>query len=780
MPPIVTIRMTNLQRSAFELLSEPVRKWIWQQKWPSLRDVQEKGIPAILSGGDVVISAKTAAGKTEAALLPLLTRIASRDQAQDGFSVLYVSPLKALINDQYRRLQSLCENAGVLLNKWHGDVSADAKARARRRPSGIVLITPESLEALLVRRGSEAKFLFSALDAIVIDELHAFIGSERGVQLTSILNRIEIATGRERIDRIGLSATLGDMALAAEALRPGEGEKVKQVHGLDEGNGVKLQIRGYYLKGEEPEAAKFADGEGEDGAPATGAGDADPAEELHDEFGIPAALSADLFRFLRGDSNLLFAGSRRNVEIYADKLRRMCEDAHLPNEFFPHHGSLSKSEREDVELRLRDDPRPTTAIATTTLELGIDIGDVASVGQIGPGYSVASIRQRLGRSGRRAGKAAILRIFVIEPTPDKGGHPLDRLNLDLIQSIAMIECLREGWCEPPAQWGLHLSTLIHQILALIIQTGGIRAAGAWKLLCERGPFKTVDRPTFADLLRCMASQENRLIEQSPEGLLMIGEMGERITESHEFYPVFATEREYRILHEARVLGTYPVSSPVAPGETIIFSGRRWKILEIDDVTRTITVKPTRGGKPPYFAGDGGGVHDHVVATMRKILGSNSSYPYLDTAAVTLLADARQAFQELELDARSIIPYGNGALIFPWVGTKKLQTLLLAFLARNFEAASFGHSIEIQEIALPGVETFLSELVDGDAPTGEAIAARVAKPNIAKFDHHLSVELMTRVTLTERLDVASLPVVARELLERVSGNETRQAVDLADT
>lgn len=738
------------------MLSEPVRRWIWQQKWPSLRDVQEKGIPAILGGGDVVISAKTAAGKTEAALLPLLTRIAERGVSGDGFSVLYVSPLKALINDQSRRLQSLCETSGVILNKWHGDVSADAKARARKRPSGIVLITPESLEALLVRRGDEAKFLFSALDAVVIDELHAFIGSERGVQLASILNRIEIAAGRERIDRIGLSATLGDMKLAAEALRPGEGESVKLVHGLDEGNGVKLQIRGYLLKGKDTVTGSENEDPGDNEAPTADI----PGDQ--DEMGIPAALSADLFRFLRGDSNLLFAGSRQKVEIYADKLRRMCEDSSLPNEFFPHHGSLSKSEREDVELRLRDDPRPTTAVATTTLELGIDIGDVESVGQIGSGYSVASVRQRLGRSGRRAGKAAVLRIFVIEPTPEVGGHPLDRLNLDLIQSIAMIECLREGWCEPPAQWGLHLSTLIHQILALVLQTGGLRPAGAWKVLCERGPFRTVDRTLFAELLKCMASTDNKLVEQSPEGLLMIGELGEKITESHEFYPVFATEREYRIIHEARILGTYPLSSPVAPGETIIFSGRRWRILEIDDTTRVITVKPTRGGKPPYFSGSGGGIHDHVVATMKKILSSDAGYAYIDKVATTMLGSARAAFVELDLESKSVIPYGNGVIIFPWVGTKKLQTLNLAFLARKFEAASFGHAIEVQEATTDGVEGFLREIAAGAAPSGEAISARVAKPNLAKFDHHLSGELMMMVTLRERLDVASLPDVARSL------------------
>lgn len=744
--------MTNLQRSAFDQLSEPVRKWVWQQKWSSLRDVQEKAIPAILKGGDVVVSAKTAAGKTEAALLPLLTRLQRNDDVS-GFSVLYVSPLKALINDQFRRLQGLCETCDVVLTKWHGDVSADVKARARKRPSGIVLITPESLEALLVRRGAEIKFLFSSLDAIVIDELHAFIGSERGMQLKSILDRIEIATGRDHIDRIGLSATLGDMGLAAEALRPTKGDTVEQVHGLDEGNGVQLQIRGYILQGHD---ADTKTGSQDEDTPNTGDG------SESDEFGVPARLASDLFKFLRGDSNLLFAGSRQKVEIYTDRLRRMCEDAHLPNEFFAHHGSLSKSEREDVELRLREDPRPTTAVATTTLELGIDIGDVQSVAQIGPGFSVASLRQRLGRSGRRLGKPAVLRMFVIEPSADRGGHPIDRLNLDLIQSIAMIECLRKGWCEPPAAAGLHLSTLIHQILALILQTGGIRAPAAWKVLCDRGPFKSVDKGLFAELLRCMASPSVRFIEQSLDALLMIGEMGEQVTESHEFYPVFATNREYRILHEAKTLGTYPVSSPVASGETIIFAGRRWKILEIDDQARVITVKPTRGGKPPYFAGEGGGIHDTIVDAMKVILSSKDAYSYLDRAAVTLLAEAREAFDGLGLADRSVIPYGDGALVFPWVGSKKLLTLSLAFLAKNFEASHFKHTIDIQGCDQSGVEACLERLAAGDIPDEKTIAGRLAKPSIARFDHLLTFDLMTLVTVRERLDVASLQAVAGRL------------------
>ncbi len=736
-----------MQRSAFDRLAQPVQRWIWQRKWQRLRDVQEKAIPAILAGGDVVISARTAAGKTEAAILPLLTRVVAK-QNRDGFSVLYVSPLKALINDQHRRLESLCEACDIGLHKWHGDVSAEAKARARKSPSGVVLITPESLEALLVRRGREVRSLFSALEAVVIDELHAFIGTERGMQLQSILNRIEIECGRDRIDRVGLSATLGDMGLAAEAMRPGSGGSVALIHGNDEGNGLKLQIRGY--RENEPTS-----GESAERSPET-------PDEI-DENGIPPRVANDLFRFLRGSRNLMFAGSRERVELYADRLRTMCEESNFPNEFFPHHGSLSRAERENLEVRLRDDPRPTTAVATTTLELGIDIGDVESVAQIGPGFAVSSLRQRLGRSGRRAGNPAVMRIFVIEREPGRGQHPVDRLNLGLVQSIAMIECLKEGWCEPPAASGLHLSTLLHQVLALILQKSGIHPQVAYRILCERGPFRTVDKSLFADVLRCMASPENKLIEQSPDGLLMIGETGEKITESHEFYPVFATEREYRIMHESRVLGNYPLDSAIKKGETLIFAGRRWSVLNVDDATRVITVRPNKGGKPPRFSGNGGNIHDYVADRMRDVLSGEDEYPYIDRVAGDLLAEARRVFRELELDRRCLIPYGDGVVVFPWVGTRKLNTLALAFMSRDFKTTPLAFGIELQDCDMSGVERYLNAFAEGDLPSTDAMMDGVSKPNIAKFDGYLSWQLMTLVTVRERLEVPSLRELARHLI-----------------
>ena len=741
-----------MPHSAFDQLALPVRRWIWQQKWAALRDVQEKAIPAVLGGGDVVISARTAAGKTEAAFLPLLSRLVESERTADGFAILYVSPLKALINDQHRRLESLCKACDVLLHKWHGDVDETAKARARKRPSGIVLITPESLEALLVRRGGEVSRLFSRLDAVVIDELHAFIGTERGMQLQSLLTRIEAATGCQRIDRIGLSATLGDMQLAAEALRPGDGQAVTIAEGADTGNGLKLQIRGYKI----PTSGMTVKPPEDDEV-------AQEPPESFDVSGVPDALANDLFRILRGRSNLLFAGSRAKVEAYTDRLSAMCREERLPNEFFAHHGNLAKAVREEVEIRLRDDPRPTTAVATMTLELGIDIGDVATVAQIGPGFSVASLRQRLGRSGRRAGKPAILRIFAPEISAGPGSHPIDRLYLDLVQSIAMVECLREDWCEPPADAGLHLSTLIHQVLALILQTGGLNPLVAWELLCNRGPFRGVGKAVFADVLRCMAAPACQLIEQSQQGMLMLGATGEKITESYEFYAVFMSEVEYRIVHETRTLGTYPIDAPVAPNETLIFAGRRWRIVAVDDDARVITVKPTRAGKPPYFTSSGGGIHDHIIEKMRDILAGNEDYFYLDEVAVELLGDARTTFRNLGLHERSLLRSGDNVLIFPWVGTKRLKTLLLALLARQMNGTAAWHVIEILAAGSNGVRRHLEDIAADQNPDAMQLADHLARPQLAKFDYVLSPELINLVTIRERLDVAALPSIAAKVL-----------------
>jgi ATP-dependent Lhr-like helicase len=419
---------------AFERLAAPVRRWVFDQGWQTLRDAQEAAIPVLLAGtDDVIIAAATAAGKTEAAFLPICSRLATDAPPQPGVRVLYAAPLKALINDQFDRLSGLCGRLEIPVHRWHGDVPGSKKSAVLKKPDGILLITPESLEALFVVRGRAVSTLLAGLQYLVVDELHAFLGTERGAQLRSLLHRVELAV-RRRIPRVGLSATLGDMTLAAEALRPGEAASVRCIQSAQGGQELAVQIRGYLNS-------------------------PPPAGEETSEGAARQQIAADLYQALRGEDNLVFANARTEVELLAARLRDLCEVTGVPNEFLPHHGNLSRELREDVEAALKDRGRPTTAVATTTLEMGIDIGSVHSVAQIGAPPSVAALQQRLGRSGRR-GEPAILRIYVTEPLVDPRTSLSDQLHSELIQSIAMLELLLARWCEPPDQDALHLSTLI--------------------------------------------------------------------------------------------------------------------------------------------------------------------------------------------------------------------------------------------------------------------------------------------------------------------------------
>ncbi|WP_204742178.1 DEAD/DEAH box helicase [Guyparkeria sp. SCN-R1] len=371
--------------TAFDHLARPIQKWIRQKGWRELRNIQSRAIRFICeSDADLIIAASTAGGKTEAAFLPLVSQVIDEPADVGGFDVLYIGPLKALITDQADRLKAITRETELSVTPWHGDVSQSIKAKGLRSPRGILLITPESLEALFIRRGLEIPRLFGATRAVVIDELHTVLDSERGVQLRSLLTRLEHSLKRP-IRRIGLSATLGDMGLARGYLRPDHATSV----GLIEAEGgeaeLKLQLRGYI----------------------SGAGDTNAPSATD-------AIANHLFRTLRGNDNLIFAGARQSVEIYADRLRALCEREHLPHEFYPHHASLSREHRDFVERRLKDPGHPTTAVCTSTLELGIDIGDVNSIAQIGAPFTVAALRQRLGRSGRREGQPAILRQYAIE------------------------------------------------------------------------------------------------------------------------------------------------------------------------------------------------------------------------------------------------------------------------------------------------------------------------------------------------------------------------------
>ena len=670
--------------------------------------------PVLLAGTeDVIVAAATAAGKTEAAFLPVCSRLESDPSRIPGARVLYVAPLKALINDQYDRLSGLCEKLEIPLYRWHGDVLASKKSAFLKRPGGILLITPESLEALFVVRGPAVGGLLAALQYVIVDELHAFLGTERGAQLRSLLHRVELAI-RRRVPRVGLSATLGDMNLAAEALRPGEPENVRCIVSAAGGQELSVQVRGYLAMSSRNDQS---------------------GDEALDQ----QQITADLFRVLRGQDNLAFANSRADVELYAARLRDMCEAARLPNEFFPHHGSLSKELREEVEAALKNHGRPATAVATTTLEMGIDIGSVHSVAQLGAPPSVAALRQRLGRSGRR-GEPAILRIYVTEPSIDPRTSLADELRTELVQTIAMLELLRAGWCEPPDQDALHLSTLIQQLLSAIAQHGGISAAAAYRALCGPGsPFTALTPAQFGSLLRDLGAAE--VLVQAADGTLLLGPLGERTVNHYSFYAAFSAVEEYRLFTGGHPLGSIPADLTLYPGAMLIFAGRRWKVTTVDHDHKIIEAVPAPGGRPPHFSGGIAGVHERVRAEMRSVLASNHVPLYLSATAAGLLSEARAAYARYQLADRSVLQAGPHTLLLPWTGSRAAATLTAQLSAGGLDASNDGLIITVASVAADRVREYLQILVAAGPADPVALAVTVANKVTAKYDEWVNDDLL---------------------------------------
>ena len=705
--------------SGFGLLHERVQRWIWAQKWTELRDIQERAITPILAANrDIVISAATAAGKTEAAFLPACSDLAQKPAESIG--ILYVSPLKALINDQYRRLQGLCELLEVPLTPWHGDVLQSAKNRQIRDPRGIVLITPESLESLLLNRGAWCHNGFADLRYVIIDEFHAFLGSERGRQLQSLLHRLEFLLGKT-VPRIALSATLGDMEQVAEALRPQKTFPYEIISSTASQSDVKIQIRGYL----------------------------EPASEDCDRPRAFEYVAEDLFRLLRGRSNLIFANSRRQTEEVAVALADKCAQSQVPNEFFPHHGSLAKELREGVEKRLQEDKLPTSAACTMTLELGIDIGHVDSIAQVTAPHSVSSLRQRLGRSGRR-GEASILRMFITENELTDKSHITDRLRMETFQCVAMINLLLKKWYEPADSGQCHFSTLVQQTLSVIGHYGGVRPEQLWNLLCGSGPFGNVEQKMFAILLRALGAQE--LLTQTHDGLLILGVRGERMVEHFTFYTAFNTPEEYRLEHEGRTLGSIPVTMPLAVGQLILFAGKRWEVLHVAEEEKRISLKPAKGGRPPKFDGQGQVLHDMVRKEMRDLYASESVPAFCNKDALSLFEEGRRCFRELNLVASSMLQMGNTVHIFPWLGDKTINTITVLLRSAGLKADSYGGVVDVRDTDIDACKNSIQTVLTSPQPSALRLVENIPNTFSEKHDTLIPKELRDLNYGTKYFDV----------------------------
>lgn len=700
--------------ASFDLLDERVRRWIWRQGWTSLKDIQENAIPVVLTGNsDVIISASTAGGKTEAAFLPILTSILQNGKSF-GYQVLYVSPLKALINDQYRRLSDMTSEMGIDVIPWHGDINVARKIRSLKNPNGIIIITPESLESFLINRERFVMGALSSLQYVVIDELHSFIGTERGKQLQSLLSRIEHIT-RRCVPRIAMSATFSDYDAVKYYLRndgvmpciiPPQGESNHE---------IKILVKEYV-------SSKNTD--------------------------VTTPISKEIFNNLRGSNNLVFTNSRGTAEEFAVQLSDMCEEKNVPNEFRVHHGSISKLERESIERDLQRGEHPITALCTSTLELGVDIGKVKSIAQIGTAISVSGLRQRLGRSGRRD-EPSILRVFSIE---GYDGGLLYDLRCSLVQNIAIIELMREHKYETSAINRCHFSTLIQQILAVIAQFGGFYPKDGWMLLCQNGAFKNVTPEVFLKLLRSLG--ENKVISQLNTGQIVVGKFGEKILKSPDFYVAFVSPIDLTVIDKANAKRIGMIQHIPEIGNVIILSGQRWLVESFDEATSKIYVSYIKSGGAARFAGEGLDIDRIIVEKMREIYLSDAIYPYLDDRTKTKehLNQSRLFFHHHNLGETAFLQYGNETYFFNWAGTKANRTLaLLAQYCLNKLCDS--DSFYVSNLTKENIES----LRQANKPDIVELASMLPRDRkmFQKYDYLLSDELLNIEYAKTYLDIETI-------------------------
>lgn len=528
--------------------------------WGALRPTQSEAIAPIHDGTDVLLLAPTAGGKTEAAFLPLLSRAAS--QSWTGLSVLYVCPLKALLNNLEPRLARYAGFVGRRVGLWHGDVGDSARRRMLADTPDIILTTPESVEAILISTRVDHRSLFGSLRAVVVDELHAFAGDDRGWHLLAILARLERISGRS-LQKIGLSATVGNPGELLEWFTQGRG-------------GITVGSSG--------------------GSPA--------GDVMSDHVGSVENAVTVLSRIHRGERRLIFADSRSRVEELASGLRLAGVRT------FVSHGSLSADERRQAEAAFASEP-DCAIVATSTLELGIDVGDLDRVIQVGNPSSVASFLQRMGRSGRRDGE---LRNFLFLATTEA----------EFLLALGITTLWRDGFVEQVAPPNQPAHIYAQQVMALVLQENGITIGGVRAFLGT-----TFDVLSLEDRKRIVDHMLSNGILNDDGGVLGLGERAEREFGRRHFGDLvvsFSSPMLLEVIFGRVELGTvHPLAvSPSRDGEPIIIllSGRSWRVMEVDWPRRRVAVVAAHGDGEAKWLG-GGRPASYAVARAAEAIVAGS-------------------------------------------------------------------------------------------------------------------------------------------------------------
>lgn len=717
----------------FYRLAPFIQEYIYAHGWDELRPVQVEACRVLFdTDAHLLLATGTASGKTEAAFLPILTLL--HEKPANSVGVLYIGPTKALINDQFFRLEGLLQEADTSVWHWHGDVSQSHKKKLLKRPQGILQITPESLESLLINRPSELVRLFGELRFIIIDEVHIFMNSDRGRQILCQLKRLEKFMG-EQPRRIGLSATLGDYSDPEFWLKAGTNRPVIKPN-IYVPQTVKLALEHFYIPSK-PEKGAQADNSADD----------------------------PYFRFIYDHSRarkkcLIFANSRSDTETVIANLRQIAQREGGEDIYHVHHGSISAPLRETAESAMRDPYLPAITAATLTLELGIDLGQLERVFQLGAPFSVSSFSQRLGRSGRRGDPAEMW--FACRENEPTAKTPLpEQFPWSLLQCIAIIQLyVEEKWIEPIPAIQHPFSLLYHQTMSTLAATGELSPAALAQRVLTLPPFEHIPPDDYKILLLHLIEIDH--IQRMETGELIIGLTGEKIARNFRFYAVFPDNEEFTVKARSKEIGS--IIMPPPPGERFGLAGRTWEVIEIDLKRKTVFVERAKGKANASWNGGGGNIHSRILQRMRAVLLEDVEYRYLNPGAVARLQEARQLSQQVGLAQHNILPLGGDSVcIFPWMGTVACRTL--DRYLRTFSKEPLGiNSIsgfspyfltvrlskggakdlmqEISNISKRNVSEF--DLVRGD----EA-------PQLQKYDEFVPSELLRKAFASDYLDVTEL-------------------------
>ena len=629
-----------------------IQDYIYRSGWQALRGVQNAAGDAVFGTEDnVLLTASTASGKTEAAFFPVLTLL--DEDPPHSVGVLYIAPLKALINDQFGRLGELCEEAGIPVTRWHGDVPQTQKRKLLKKPSGILQITPESLESLMINKHMEIPSLFGDLRFIVIDEIHSLLRGDRGLQTFCLIERMCKLAGCDP-RRIGLSATIGDPEAAGRFLAAGSDRRTV-IPRFDGGREVwRLSMEHFYNT----------------------APQADEGKQIMPETPIPesptdtAPKAADpgvgyIFEHTRGKKCLIFTNSREECEAVCQNLRQYCEANHEPDRFLIHHGNLSASYRESAEEEMKDDDSFMSVCATATLELGIDIGKLERAFQIDAPFTVSGFLQRMGRTGRR-GDPSEMWFVMREDHPEPRAMMPDMIPWYLIQGIALVQLyIEERFVEPPRMGRLPYSLLYHQTMSTLASCGEMTPGELASRVLTLSCFHRVSQEDYRILLRHLLDIDH--ISRKENGGLIVGLTGERIVNNYKFYAVFQENIEYSVRSGSEELGTIVKPPPV--GDKIAIAGRVWLVEEVDHKKREVYCTLVKGNIPAYFGDVAGDIHTHILERMYVVLNEQKSYPYLMRHAACRLQDARDTFQKSGIQDHPLVHLGgNMWALFPWLGS----------------------------------------------------------------------------------------------------------------